>query len=96
MTSFAPPRVNPPVSRFFLLRSRDLCADFPQTFRKTGGINSKTGVFVNVILTSFFNPAVLRIEFLETRSFSGKCRGYLALILRFAESCVAVKHKTRT
>ena len=45
MTIFAPLHVNPPVSRFFILRCRDSRADFLRTFRKTGGINRETGLF---------------------------------------------------
>ena len=42
MTSFTPPRANPPVSRFFSLLCCDSRADFPRTFRETGGINRET------------------------------------------------------
>ena len=45
MTSFAPPRANQPVLRFFSSPSRlahGLSADFPRTFRETGGINRET------------------------------------------------------
>ena len=58
MTSFVPPRANPPVLRFFSLRSplargfsrnfRELYANFTRTLRETGGINCET----------FFNLAV--------------------------------------
>ena len=81
MISLAPPRANPPVSRFFSFA----VAIRARTFRETGGINRETGVFATVILTSFFNLAVellssarladwvprdSRIEFRETRGLS--------------------------
>ena len=43
---------------FGIIRGRDFRADFLQNFRETGGINSKTGVLENFILTSFKNLAV--------------------------------------
>ena len=38
---------------FSILLGWDSIADFPQTFRDTGGVNRKTGIFSNMILTSF-------------------------------------------
>ena len=88
----------------FFLCGRDLRADFPQNFCKTGGIICG---FLNIsvelyVVTS--EKSTTSLSFHKTHGFSGKCCGYLevisrlshsyiAVILKFAENRIADNHK---